>query len=591
MKKWTTYPLGICLLATSLSLSSCVEDKFDLNEDVDLTLSVGGENLSLPFGNTDPIYLKDFIKTEDAELLNVVQSGANEGEYYLNKSGVINASDVQVPNFNVPQKTIGVNLFTIYPMSNAPAFLHGDYTQTGIDVNFDYTFESANAPTELKLLKQVGIAGGRMAVELSFHIEGPINACDGFDLSGLTLHFPDFVQLEAGQAGVNMDNNTYSFAGQTLAKGVRDYSRTFYIESFDFSGEPAGGLVVQNNGTVSYTSNFQIEGSATVKDVYPSQVTEDIKVSPEVRFQSVQIASVTGRTDPQITIAPTSIDLNGIPDFLEDDDVVMDLANPMIVVTVTNPVDMPISLSATMQGLKSGDLISGSNVTVGEDYAKTAIILAANATTKIAISRLGTGGPSGSTNIQVSDLNNLIRKIPEQIRFTMAAHAVQNVDHTIELGRSYAIAANYDVDLSLSFGPDLVIVYKDTMDGWNDDLQDLEVKRLTITGDVDNIVPLGMSVIATPVNANKQILQGITISVPTAVNACNADGTASTTALTVDITAQEGTLKMLDGILLRVVANTGTATTGKPLNENQYIVLRNMAAKVPGGIIVNANDD
>lgn len=590
MKKWTTYPVGICLLTASLSFSSCMENKLDLNEDVDLTVSVGGESLSLPFGNTDPIYLKDFIKTEDSDLLNVVQNGDHEGEYYLQKSDVISAADVRVANFTVPQKTIPATLFTVYPVSNVPGFVHDDYTATGIDVNFDYTFESTNAPTEVKLLKEVTAVGGRVAMTLSFHIDGPISACDGFDLSGLNLHFPDFVEMEP-TAGLDLTTNVFSFNGETLAKGVREYTRTFYAKKFNFRDEPDGGLTVANNGSFSYTSSFRIEGSATVLDIYPAQVTSDIKITPVVSFNAIQVASVIGRVDPKVTINSTTVDLGDIPDFLNDDEVEMDLLNPMIVLSVTNPVDMPISLSAIMQGKKGTTSVTGSKVMIGEDHGKTPVIIAPKATTKIAFSRLGMGAPTDAHDIRVEDLNNLIRTIPDLIQFDIAAHAVQSVDHTIELGRSYSIDASYDVDLALSFGPDLTIVYKDTMDGWNKDIEDLEVKQLVISADVENTVPLEMTVLATAVDVNEQPIAGIKIEVPNKVNACNADGSASTSALTIDITSTTGSLKQLDGVLLRVVAKTGNVVVGLPLKNSQSLVLKNMKAKVPGGIVINANND
>ena len=46
------------LIMSLLGITACVDDAYDLSKDVDMTITVGGENLSIPGSNTDLITLE-----------------------------------------------------------------------------------------------------------------------------------------------------------------------------------------------------------------------------------------------------------------------------------------------------------------------------------------------------------------------------------------------------------------------------------------------------------------------------------------------------------------------------------------------------
>ena len=46
------------LVLSLLGTTACVDDAYDLSKDVDMTITVGGENLSIPGSNTDLITLE-----------------------------------------------------------------------------------------------------------------------------------------------------------------------------------------------------------------------------------------------------------------------------------------------------------------------------------------------------------------------------------------------------------------------------------------------------------------------------------------------------------------------------------------------------
>ena len=73
---------GLFLLSL-LGFSACVDNDYDLSKDVDMTITVGGENLSIPGSNTDLITLE---KIFDLAPESDVRADAN-GDYALTMNG------------------------------------------------------------------------------------------------------------------------------------------------------------------------------------------------------------------------------------------------------------------------------------------------------------------------------------------------------------------------------------------------------------------------------------------------------------------------------------------------------------------------
>lgn len=52
------FPLWGLLLSFSWWNVSCVDSKYDLDKDIDMTINVGGEHLAIPVGSTDTAFLR-----------------------------------------------------------------------------------------------------------------------------------------------------------------------------------------------------------------------------------------------------------------------------------------------------------------------------------------------------------------------------------------------------------------------------------------------------------------------------------------------------------------------------------------------------
>jgi hypothetical protein len=152
---------------------------------------------------------------------------------------------------------------------------------------------------------------------------------------------------------------------------------------------------------------------------------------------------------------------------------------------------------------------------------------------------------------------------------------------------------NYSVEVPFKFGSGLSIVYNDSIDGFNDDIKDLNVKSLIVTATVENNIPLALQLNATAVGINKNAgaLPGVSVKITGDIKSCAANGGAQESPITIELTeTTDGAIKNLDGLLLKVTAKSTETVNGMPLKEDQYIRLKNIKARAASGMDYDLND-
>lgn len=93
----------------------------------------------------------------------------------------------------------------------------------------------------------------------------------------------------------------------------------------------------------------------------------------------------------------------------------------------------------------------------------------------IALSRTGECTIEGVTsNVKVEDINNLLETIPDDIEVDLQPVVRNKKYYTAELGKPYDMPSSYEVDVPLSFEQGLNIVYNDSVQDLNKDLNDLD---------------------------------------------------------------------------------------------------------------------
>lgn len=140
---------------------------------------------------------------------------------------------------------------------------------------------------------------------------------------------------------------------------------------------------------------------------------------------------------------------------------------------------------------------------------------------------------------------------------------------------------------------------KDTLDGWNDDVKDLQLSKnsyILATANVESAVPAYLHVEAVPVGVDHKPLSRDDIEVVVEGNvAASLDGqTTVTSPLSVKLVQKkENAVKKLDGIVFLVSGKAngeGGAVTGITLNAQKHtLVLKDVKIQLVGKVIGDFN--
>ena len=575
---------GSVVLLSSLLLgsmtTSCVDSSFDFDKDFDWSINTG--YLAFPVGKTDTIFLDDIIEIDEGDDLQIVPDADGNGvagEYHLIKDGEIDRASANVRMATVDGSTTHIDPITAADESSVVS--PSGMITTQISQKGDVKADAADIDDALKELGSLK-AAAPTALTLNIKLEGNLNFST---ISGnLKVKFPSF--LVFNDPAVNA-NNEIQIPCSELQLNV-PYVRTLQLTGYHFDG----GLPVVNN-EIHLNEQVVVTGETNVQLPSGGQIGSGVKLQivPTVLLADMSVDEATGIIQPEIDATKTSVEISNLPDFLNDDETSLSVSNPVILFSAVNPLNAPVDLTGKMLGKKEdGTLISGSEVKFGA--GSTDPILLQPGSNLIALSRLGTGGPAGSQNIAVANINNLIAKIPDVVEVEMQPAVSYDKYYSIRLGHDYEVSGNYNIDIPLSFEEGLNIVYTDSADDLNSDLKDLDFEEAAVEFDAVNTIPLELEVKAenvTPLDINKQPLSDIKVEVEGGI-AASADGKTSTRqTLLIKMTEQvKGAMSRLDAIRFRVTAVPGQAI-GITLRSDQWMQLENIKVKVPKGINIDLN--
>ena len=577
------YPLWGLLLSFPLWTVSCVDNKYDLDKDIDMTINVGGEHLTIPAGSSDTAYLSKIIEVEEGDIL---QPDATTRVYHLTKKDDIDVEPTTVKEVTISETTTNLSPTEIVNATSSSVEVPATVTTFG-----DFEAKSNNID---EALKELGALYAKAPVDLILTIDFQKEQSLNFtrvQANKLKIVFPDYIVFKAEEG---IQGHELILDGQVLSENGSSYSRTLKVEGYKFS-ENAGAGKKPNGGTLTIEGVISMEGEVVTSGVSGTGI---LSLVPKTVLREMTANSVTGVIQPEIKAETTNIELNDLPDFLKDEETRMDITNPVILLRAENQLETPVEVDAVLTPMKGNAQIDGKEVKVGSGYGKTPVVLASGKNV-IALSRTGECTIEGVTsNVKVEDINNLLETIPDDIEVDLQP-VVRNEDYyTAELGRAYEMPSSYEVDVPLSFEQNLNIVYNDSVQDLNKDLNDLDkviLKKANVLLTVDNAIPLKLqlkpeNVLIKDVYGNELTAVKKTIEEDKQYVTESTDGEKPVTSeLVLNLTSEDTAfLSKIDRICFKLTAVPGTAT-GVPLKDTQWLKVTSIKLSVPGGVNVDLN--
>jgi len=577
------YPLWGFLLSFPLWMVSCVDNKYDLDKDIDMTINVGGEHLTIPAGSSDTAYLSKIIEVEEGDIL---QPDATTRVYHLTKKDDIDVEPTTVKEVTISETTTNLSPTEIVNATSSSVEVPATVTTFG-----DFEAKSNNID---EALKELGALYAKAPVDLILTIDFQKEQSLNFtrvQANKLKIVFPDYIVFKAEEG---IQGHELILDGQVLSENGSSYSRTLKVEGYKFSENDGAGKK-PNGGTLTIEGVISMEGEVVTSGVSGTGI---LSLVPKTVLREMTANSVTGVIQPEIKAETTNIELNDLPDFLKDEETRMDITNPVILLRAENQLETPVEVDAVLTPMKGNAQIDGKEVKVGSGYGKTPVVLASGKNV-IALSRTGECTIEGVTsNVKVEDINNLLETIPDDIEVDLQP-VVRNEDYyTAELGRAYEMPSSYEVDVPLSFEQNLNIVYNDSVQDLNKDLNDLDkviLKKANVLLTVDNAIPLKLqlkpeNVLIKDVYGNELTAVKKTIEEDKQYVTESTDGEKPVTSeLVLNLTSEDTAfLSKIDRICFKLTAVPGSAT-GVPLKDTQWLKVTSIKLSVPGGVNIDLN--
>lgn len=558
---------GLCLLLLP-ALCGCVQDDYDL-ADVDTTARLTVNNLALPV-KIDNVKLSSIIDIKEGGDIQVVA-----GRYAVRKQGTFSSAEIRIEpvHFDAP------------PGSSSTKVLHlatprqGVATARRTDPVFypleseplDYAYSADNVSESIISISSVGTQGFRMVLTLQatglpstgitfrdvvFGLPmGLATDYDGYDPATGLLTIPSF---PAGGTGVEIG-----------------------ISAVDF---PAfGGTLANRRATIAGSirligGRLEVDPGALNDFTPPSTVT----LTTSCSMGAIDLTEFSGEVQygiDDVRVSPVS--LSSLPGFLKQPGTDLRLADPEILLTVSNP------LAANGLEARSGLTITS----VSKDGLRTPYTLdppgyftvKAQPQSVIALSPRdptfeGEGGqqPEDGRWVPFSSLGAVLSGdgIPSTLEITLDSPQVFPQEVTrLPLGRQLgSVRGDYTFFAPLSLEPGAKIRYQDDLDGWNDpDVDAIVIESLTVTASVTNNLPIAVNFTGYPIDVNHRDIDGVQI-VPTP----STIAAGETTDVTITIT---GVVRHLDGISFTADA---TAQSDQPLAPGMTVDLADIKARVSG---------
>lgn len=578
------------LLVGGFLVTGCTNSDYDFNE-IDATMGFGGDGLELPASSTMDIPLKDVLDLEENGSVKL----DDEGNYLFQLTG--SGSSEANPKIE-PIRLEGRSYNANIPISlSASAKATRSLTaSSGIPEVKEKMFEYHGVDKSVKSLTKANMKPVTMKLTLGFSgISSVISK-----IKKATLTLPGYLSLNRVVGdGNGMPIPTSSRIDIADISTSRDMVLTITSNELLFSEQDAyGTLSIAEDGKIDMDGYFGLKIDDFELTGTPS--TANMSIAAKVEVENIELTSATGVFDPEVNFGTLGeVDVTGVPDFLSADNVVADLANPQILLTINNEMNVAATVKATVTATKSGQTTT--TVQLPEMYIEKNSV---SPTTQICICREKTPeltAQYGEKNVYaVSNLSTLINKIPDHVSIgNVEARADQSQEATVEFGKPYHITPSYEVYAPLAFGKDAVIEYSDQFDGWNDDIDDLELSENTyvrLTADAISKVPAALILEATPLGVGgADISNLIEVNIKKGEVSASTDGeTAVTSPLEVEIREKvKGGLKQLDGLSYKIqgkATHNGTTVEGITLNANKHTLkLNNIKVKLVGKIIGDFN--
>ncbi len=566
----------VCLVATT----SC-DDTIDVSN-VNTDITVGGQ-IAVPIGETETLTLERLIDLTD-ELI-VDESGA----YAIQTNGQI-GMDVQsvdviaVKNLTPAVRTVVLDLGYDSSLPDIPI-------SENLNIPFADNMHSTatvDIPVEVKSISRISF---ETPIDAYIHVQAmdkngnPISGFQNMSVEDMTFVLPDIFVVQDGVDGFDYTTNTLTLDKVAFSDGeIRVPVGIVGIKD----------LPAVENCTMTIDETINVTGKflATVNNVYLSELN-GMRLIITYRIPDAVATKLEGVFSTDIDINETMISLGELPEIVQDENTKININKMALTIDVENPEGVPFFANIKLQPLdKNGQRINKAvdvslRVKPAADYDVPTVsrFFVTNSAELVA--------PEGFEKVLVEDLKDLIVSVPSALQVTTHATIDESVEHFLKLGVAYDSKINYNIALPFDFNEGSQIVYRESIDGLNADIEDVAnmVTNMMVKAEFENNIPLALNIEVAAydlqgnnMNDRLDYTDKIEVDAYDPQNPANSNSEISIKVKE----GHEGALKDLERVDFVITAVTKGASS--ILRPDQTLVVR-MKAYLPEGITITDDEE
>lgn len=391
------------------------------------------------YSMTDSEIVVDFlIKSIDLSKETINEEGKMildaDISYSLNFKGEIKAGTVSATS---PSVSINSTL-----EFHSATILTGDIAHPFAFTNdIDYIVE---VPAEIEAIHSIAFAGEpHLSVELKVE-NSPVGS---LELHNVEITLPDYIAIEAPEGWSKTNNVLSAEKIEILADGTNNTFINLPLSSI--------GPLEVSEGKVDLSSTIAISADARLASGQELTIggnKEEIIITPIAKLDKLAIESVTGIVEPDLGefLKPIEVSLGDLTSSLEGIEMDLNIAAPVLLLEVDNPIGIGIDAVIQIDAYKGGEVaqtITTPTISI-LPLEKTSIIITGEG------SEVAYPDDASTLVYKIEGLSEMIGLLPDKLVLTLDAETNKQQPHTITLQDSYTFNVAYWVDAPISFSGD-----------------------------------------------------------------------------------------------------------------------------------------
>ena len=598
------------LLLISISVVSCVNEEYDLSQGVDMDMHLL-QNAAMPLGNVSQISINTLLGDTDSE----------SSMFTVDKKGNLSltfGNDRLTNTFTMPEVEIGGDGGIQFD-DNVEVIFTPKYRGMDLGGMSPSELSSYNIPNEIHFSDS---EGGELERQFELNLEKELpeqiididivntnatilyhfNVSEGSILylkEGFTMEFPDFMVIKKDE-----DCDFYEIFEDAPHKVVftedtrLSYDQPLTLEvGFTRMDIPSGAVVAKedNDKTVRFIelADFvDVIGDLYLKvdDYAGSRIPECPILTMDIELDNLKMTSAHVKLDLDIEIDDKKIEVNGLPEMFKGEGTVVDMYNPMLRFMLHNdsPLDLFMNANITSHsGRHVTDIHIGDCYPIyGEEHehATEEVTVPSYSEAEYYFSRQGKHDAKGGTDIELEDLGEVIKEMPDSIVIHDIFVETDDSFVNVKANQECTVDMEYEFVCPLAFGKDLTISFDYDIDlGLSN--EGFSLDSLLVSMNMLNTIPLDFKITGAALDSDGEVMKNASVNLDLKLAAGTQDDPVESP---VDIVlSTQPSDKSVAKLRLKMLASSSKEMEGVILNTAQGLAINDIHVALPHGIVLD----